>query len=82
MLAIEQLVNRAAARIIVPSTFIHRVLSPLGSGVLNAISSLTPGKFNSPHGLAADGDGNVYVAEWLIGGRYTQLKRVKEGSNS
>jgi hypothetical protein len=39
-------------------------------------TSLTPGKFNSPHGLAADRAGNVYVAEWLIGGRVTQLQRV------
>jgi sugar lactone lactonase YvrE len=37
--------------------------------------ALTPGKFNSPHGLAADRDGNLYVAEWLIGGRYTKLVR-------
>ena len=35
-----------------------------------------PGKFISPHGLAADGDGNLYVAEWLIGGRITKLARV------
>jgi hypothetical protein len=38
-------------------------------------TSLTAGKFNSPHGLAADLQGNIYVAEWLIGGRYTQLSR-------
>jgi hypothetical protein len=38
--------------------------------------SLVPGKFNSPHGLAADREGNLYVAEWLIGGRYTYLKRA------
>jgi len=34
---------------------------------------LQPGRFNSPHGLAADGDGNFYVAEWLIGGRMIKL---------
>jgi hypothetical protein len=34
---------------------------------------LTPGKFNSPHGIAADGTGNIYVAEWFIGGRYVKL---------
>lgn len=34
---------------------------------------LEPGKFNSPHTLAADSDGNVYVTEWLIGGRLTKL---------
>lgn len=38
---------------------------------------LVPGKFNSPHGLAADSTGNLYVAEWLIGGRYTKLERVQ-----
>ncbi len=35
-----------------------------------------PGKFNSPHGLTVDGDGNLYVAEWLIGGRFTKLAKV------
>ena len=35
------------------------------------------GKFNSPHGIAADPDGNIYVAEWLIGGRI--IKLVKTG---
>ncbi|MGI8423479.1 MAG: hypothetical protein ACR2NO_05125 [Chloroflexota bacterium] len=34
---------------------------------------LTRGQFNSPHGVAADRSGNVYVAEWLIGGRYVKL---------
>ena len=37
---------------------------------------LTPGKFNSPHGMAADSSGNIYVAEWLIGGRMTKLAKV------
>lgn len=35
-----------------------------------------PGAFNSPHGLASDPDGNLYVAEWLIGGRYTKLAKL------
>ncbi|MFW6174964.1 MAG: hypothetical protein ACOC5K_04220, partial [Chloroflexota bacterium] len=38
--------------------------------------NLEPGKFNSPHGVAADADGNLYVGEWLIGGRYTKLVRL------
>jgi len=32
-----------------------------------------PDRFNSPHSLAVDADGNLYVSEWLIGGRYTKL---------
>ena len=35
--------------------------------------ALRVGKFNSPHGLAVDADGNLYVAEWLVGGRLTKL---------
>ena len=37
---------------------------------------LSPGKFNSPHGLAVDKDKNLYIAEWLIGGRFTKLKKI------
>ena len=33
------------------------------------------GKFNSPHGIATDSDGNIYIAEWLIGGRITKLAK-------
>ncbi len=46
------------------------------TGELVRPPTLTAGKFNSPHGLAADRQGNLYVAEWLIGGRYTQLRKV------
>ncbi len=38
-------------------------------------SLLETGKFNSPHGMAVDKDGNIYVEEWLIGGRSIKLKR-------
>src|SRR5258708_6816900 len=37
---------------------------------------IQPGKFNSPHGIAADSAGNLYVVEWIIGGRITKLARV------
>jgi hypothetical protein len=30
-------------------------------------------RFNSPHAVATDADGNLYVSEWLLGGRYTKL---------
>ncbi|MFN8487039.1 MAG: hypothetical protein U0350_05560 [Caldilineaceae bacterium] len=37
---------------------------------------IEPGKFNSPHGIAADRTGNLYVTEWIIGGRITKLVRA------
>lgn len=37
-------------------------------------TSLEIGKFNSPHGIAVDRAGNLYVSEWLVGGRYTKLE--------
>jgi hypothetical protein len=37
---------------------------------------LAPGRFNSPHTLAADADGNLYVTEWMLGGRLTKLARA------
>jgi hypothetical protein len=32
-----------------------------------------PDRFNSPHSVAADAEGNLYVSEWLLGGRYCKL---------
>ncbi|MGX7678631.1 hypothetical protein ACSMXN_07010 [Jatrophihabitans sp. DSM 45814] len=29
--------------------------------------------FNSPHSVAVDADGNLYVSEWLLGGRYSKI---------
>jgi hypothetical protein len=55
---------------------------PERPGWPNALSSIgrveradppTANAFNSPHSLAVDADGNLYVSEWLIGGRYTKL---------
>ena len=46
------------------------------SGNVVATSLLETGKFNSPHGLAVDAQGNLFVAEWLIGGRFIRLGKV------
>jgi DNA-binding beta-propeller fold protein YncE len=46
------------------------------SGNVVATSLLEAGKFNSPHGLAVDAQGNLFVAEWLIGGRFIRLGKV------
>jgi hypothetical protein len=47
-------------------------------GVPTRTPRLEVGKFNSPHGLAVDRDGNVCVAEWLIGGRTVKLERAAQ----
>jgi sugar lactone lactonase YvrE len=39
---------------------------------------LRPAAFNSPHGLAADSSGNLYVSEWLVGGRIVALRRIPQ----
>jgi sugar lactone lactonase YvrE len=46
-----------------------------GDGAMVRAPDLRPGLFNSPHGLCVDDDGNLYVAEWLIGGRLIRLRR-------
>lgn len=43
---------------------------------VSPLDVLEKGKFNSPHGVAADVAGNIYVAEWLIGNRWIKLERV------
>ncbi|MGI8868220.1 MAG: hypothetical protein ACR2F6_05050 [Mycobacteriales bacterium] len=46
------------------------VLNQSGS---TAHPPLRPGRFNSPHGIATDRDGAIYVTEWLVGGRLVKL---------
>ncbi len=35
-----------------------------------------PGKFVHPHDACFDGDGNIFVAEWVATGRITKLRRL------
>lgn len=43
------------------------------SGWPNERAHLKNGRFNSPHSAAADAAGNVFVVEWIIGGRITKI---------
>lgn len=37
---------------------------------------LEPGKCSSPHGAGVDADGNIFVAEWRVGGRVIKLEKL------
>jgi hypothetical protein len=49
-------------------------LSVDGRAVAPALT--LPDRFNSPHAVAVDPSGNLYVSEYLIGGRYAKVSRV------
>lgn len=36
---------------------------------------IQPGRFNSPHGAAFAPNGDIYVVEWIVGGRITKLEK-------
>lgn len=42
---------------------------------VSPLKHIDSGKFNSPHGIASDPEGNIYVHEWLHGVRLTKLVR-------
>jgi hypothetical protein len=44
-----------------------------GDGRMEAAELAQHEALNSPHSLAVDADGNLYVSEWLVGGRYTRI---------
>ena len=35
-----------------------------------------PGKFVHPHDACFDQDGNIFIAEWVVTGRVTKLRKV------
>jgi hypothetical protein len=44
------------------------------SGAIVPLGELPIGRFNSPHAMATDGHGNLFVAEFLLGGRVSRLQ--------
>lgn len=46
-----------------------------GTPIRPSDQALSAGKFNSPHGIAMDASGSIYVPEWLIGGRFIKLQK-------
>ena len=64
--------HRRSARL-APTDRAGRTPSP-ATGTPQAPHPSRPDRFNSPHSMAVDADGNLYVSEWLIGGRYTKLE--------
>jgi hypothetical protein len=62
-----------------------RVVATLGGndqvcarpGFPNDRTLVEPGRFVAPHSLAPDDAGNLYVVEWITGGRITKLARVR-----
>ncbi len=49
--------------------------SPNSYPDLRDTKNLIPGMFSSPHGACAAPNGDIYVVEWIIGGRVTKLER-------
>lgn len=61
----------------------HHVEKPGWPNRLDALGNDTApaddipvGEFNSPHGVCADPQGNIYTSEWLLGDRFTKLTRT------
>jgi hypothetical protein len=62
-----------------------RVVATLGendqvcaqTGFPNDRGLVVPGRFVTPHSVAADSAGNIYVVEWITGGRITKLMPLK-----
>lgn len=43
---------------------------------VSPLADIPVGEFNSPHGMACDANGDIYVSEWLLGDRFTKLELV------
>lgn len=50
-------------------------IAPEGWPDLSGTKHVREGRFNSPHCAAFTSDGDIYVVEWIIGGRVTKLEK-------
>ena len=48
------------------------------SEVVSPLADIQIGEFNSPHGMACDSNGDIYVSEWLLGDRFTKLELISK----
>lgn len=49
----------------------------VAGAVIPPQADIAPVTFNSPHGVGCDAAGNIYISEWLLGDRFTRLKRLQ-----
>ena len=59
-----------------PRTHLLSLRLDINPGRRNNRANIATGKFNSPHSATADTLGNIYVVEWITGGRVTKLEKV------
>ncbi len=45
---------------------------------IKPLADIPIGEFNSPHGMACDSNGDIYVSEWLLGDRFTKLELIAQ----
>jgi len=53
----------------------ERVLDP-ATAMRSKPELWEPGRFVHPHDACFDAEGNIFLAEWVVGGRLTKLRRV------
>jgi len=66
--------NQVVAQLSDDPTWREEVLG--GNGMRGKREKWLPGKFVHPHDACFDADGNIFVAEWVITGRVTKLRKV------
>ncbi|MEM7625525.1 MAG: hypothetical protein AAF333_07855 [Planctomycetota bacterium] len=49
---------------------------PEGWPQVDRAALIKPGRFNSPHGACFGPNGDIYVVEWIVGGRITKLEKI------